>query len=915
MSETGSTTDTNTTDTKTLYFSGALINNSQGITITDGMVKEVANPFLDLSSIVTGKSKFYFLADDDDTHYDQIVLQNLYNALESITSCEMLPKESSELIELMIGLIFKESGKSELTTLKGDTITENDLKNKDFSSTDELSSFLRENIFFDKDEIKTYANAAFTGNDIGSINSLCSHLVDKYGVSNEFVYETLLGFIKKDRNYVPESVYLTSECTRLDENGKEVKSYTNGDGDNFDLYYDNAQGCYCTKKSDGSFDKTIYDILGLTKEKFVKYGNYYAMYDIDGVTYNYGSSDSTEDEAVHKYTSSNDKVLLVFSNEDSLNAAGSEGSVEKYPKKITYDGVDYDLQTIGDEENLVPDKSNDGTCVRYKNGDTVILVSILSDVDTKKKCETKEYNGRSVLFDEKNNEYTWSNDEQTYIDKNGYTIYEHFGVKNKTLTEISGEELFKKIFIYDNGNHLSDNDAELAYQAWWGGQSISDITLGNKKLKQKSGSNLKNDEKPEYWGINFDSDAKQVHKAWQISQIINDERSIVYDNYDSFVNNIIDKVKTWVGDSKIDSSNLVANFVENYTGSVVEALANDNTGKYKNLTDKIKEAQNNLLNLCLLSSSPRTKTTNREIGYDKINHEIIAPTNRKEEYSDTYCLASGVKRITNPDGSYSYKIVKASGEEGKISADDLKNSFTKVDALFKPDENRFVTSTISWYAMAIMYEKVAIQQMVLAEQLNQIEKINEEIRYNNKVLSTLSELYNRAYSQMIVRANGDKDETKTIELKDIWNGTAKELTDYLECKVNTGTICKNKDSPKGYGDASSDTANRFVAILDENEIAKCVVPYAHFNKSGENVRGKGEDDTENIDVHEQAALNMISTWQDQVRMYGDSLSTDAQLMTTKMEQYIQNVNSSLTTCTQTVKAVGDLCKAITQNIR
>jgi uncharacterized protein YoxC len=45
------------------------------------------------------------------------------------------------------------------------------------------------------------------------------------------------------------------------------------------------------------------------------------------------------------------------------------------------------------------------------------------------------------------------------------------------------------------------------------------------------------------------------------------------------------------------------------------------------------------------------------------------------------------------------------------------------------------------------------------------------------------------------------------------------------------------------------------------------------------------------------------------------LSTDAQLMTTKMEQYIQNVNSSLTTCTQTVKAVGDLCKAITQNIR
>lgn len=890
---------------ETILFSQALINNAQGITITDGMVNNVKNPFLDLSSIITGKSKFYFLADDDDTHYDQIVLQNLYNALESITSCKVLPKNSRDLINLVIHLIFEKSGKSELTTLKGDTITENDLKNKNFASTDELSSFLRENIFFDEDEIKTYANAAFTGNDIESINSLCSHLVDKYGVSDEFIYSVLLESLEKSTNYVPESVYLTSECTRLDENGKEVKVYTNDDGDNFYLYYDSAQGCYCTKKSDSSFDKTIYDVLGLIKEKFVKYGNYYAMYDIDGVTYNYGSSNNTEDEAVHKYTSSNDKVLLVFSNEDSLNAAGSEGSVEKYPKKITYGGVDYDLQTIGDEENLVPDKSNDGTCVRYKNGDTVILVSILSDVDTKKKGETKEYNGRSVLFDEKNNEYTWSNDEQTCIDENGYTIYEHFGVKNKTLTEISGEELFEKIFTYDNGNHLSDNDARLAYQAWWKGQSISDITLGNKKLKQKSGSNLKNDEKPEYWGINFDSDAKQVHKAWQISQIINDEN----DNYDSFVNNIIDKVKTWVGDSKIGSSNLVADFVENYTGSVVEALDNDNTGKYKSLTDAIEKAQEDLLNLCLLSSSPRTKTTDGKIGYDENTHEIIAPTDRKEEYSGTYCLASGVKRITNPDGSYSYKIVKASGEEGKISADDLKNSFTKVDALFKPDENRFVTSTISWYAMAIMYEKVAVQQMVLTEQLNQIDKKNKEIRYNNKVLSTLSELYNKAYSWAVKRDDRYSSRVSINLEQTKWDGSAKDLTDYLENTVKVGEISKNYNV---------DVGDSGVAILYSPYLKRdvCNVPFAHYNKQGYYVEGwREKGDTENIDVHEQAALNTISMWQDQVRMYGDSLSTDAQLMTTKMEQYIQNVNSSLTTCTQTVKAVGDLCKAITQNIR
>lgn len=52
MSETGSTTDS-----KIIYFSGALIKNDDGITITDGMVNNVANPFLDLSDILTGEKK------------------------------------------------------------------------------------------------------------------------------------------------------------------------------------------------------------------------------------------------------------------------------------------------------------------------------------------------------------------------------------------------------------------------------------------------------------------------------------------------------------------------------------------------------------------------------------------------------------------------------------------------------------------------------------------------------------------------------------------------------------------------------------------------------------------------------------------------------------------------------------------
>ena len=145
-------------------------------------------------------------------------------------------------------------------------------------------------------------------------------------------------------------------------------------------------------------------------------------------------------------------------------------------------------------------------------------------------------------------------------------------------------------------------------------------------------------------------------------------------------------------------------------------------------------------------------------------------------------------------------------------------------------------------------------------------------------------------------------------------GTGKDLVDYLENTVKVGEICKDwQYAARG----PEETKGPAVAITidDTNKKSRFAVPFAHFNKEGKWVRWGQDENTENIDVAEQAALNTISMWQDQVRMYGDELSTDAQLMTTKMEQYIQNVNSSLTTCTQAVKAVGDLCKAITQNIR
>jgi hypothetical protein len=113
---------------ETILFSQALIDNAQGITITDGMVNNVKNPFLDLSSIVTGESKFYFLADDDDTHYDQIVLENLYNTLNSIDSGKVLEEsdKKTEVEDLIMDLFieyFEGFGVLDLKTFEGKKIT------------------------------------------------------------------------------------------------------------------------------------------------------------------------------------------------------------------------------------------------------------------------------------------------------------------------------------------------------------------------------------------------------------------------------------------------------------------------------------------------------------------------------------------------------------------------------------------------------------------------------------------------------------------------------------------------------------------------------------------------------------------------------------------------------------------------
>ena len=252
MSETGSTTDS-----KIIYFSGALIKNDDGITITDGMVNNVANPFLDLSSIVTGESKFYFLADDD-THYDQIVLENLYNTLNNIASGKVLEESNkkTEVINLIMDLFikyFENLGVTDLKTFEGKKITKKLLVEQRFSRVDDVSNFIRKNVIFDESEIKTYVSKAFTSGDLGEVESLCNLVSNgKYYLLDSTVYNVLLNKLGLEKNgggieesKIPECIYLSSPCKKLDESGRKVKVYKINDTNKkeIELFYNSAKDC------------------------------------------------------------------------------------------------------------------------------------------------------------------------------------------------------------------------------------------------------------------------------------------------------------------------------------------------------------------------------------------------------------------------------------------------------------------------------------------------------------------------------------------------------------------------------------------------------------------------------------------------------------------------------------------------
>ena len=75
---------------------------------------------------------------------------------------------------------------------------------------------------------------------------------------------------------------------------------------------------------------------------------------------------------------------------------------------------------------------------------------------------------------------------------------------------------------------------------------------------------------------------------------------------------VCSKIQEKLGEGGIENSEKAKDFISNYSTLVINEI-DGNRVKYADLIEIIGKAQFDLLNLCLLSSSPKTKTTNGKI--------------------------------------------------------------------------------------------------------------------------------------------------------------------------------------------------------------------------------------------------------------------------------------------------------------
>jgi hypothetical protein len=241
--------------------------------------------------------------------------------------------------------------------------------------------------------------------------------------------------------------------------------------------------------------------------------------------------------------------------------------------------------------------------------------------------------------------------------------------------------------------------------------------------------------------------------------------------------------------------------------------------------------------------------------------------------TDVNNYSAAIMDITKSGNTYSITKNATPTSNATVFAD-IK-SFKNVSTF-----SLLVNNSIVYFCLGMCYEKCLVAKALLAEQVKDIEEINKKIQTNNDFLNKANELYEDYYA----RASKGLFQSGGLNPSD------------NKYKVGNTTLPSYATGTCGVASMSSSYTQPV------------------WNSEG----GHGtdaSDDFSNIDVNEQGALTEISNVQESIRMYGDELSTEAQVLNTKLSQIMQNYNGFLSITTQLAKSTGEYFKSIASNVR
>ncbi len=268
-----------------------------------------------------------------------------------------------------------------------------------------------------------------------------------------------------------------------------------------------------------------------------------------------------------------------------------------------------------------------------------------------------------------------------------------------------------------------------------------------------------------------------------------------------------------------------------------------------------------------LITAQKTTVTNAESAYIK---EKSNYTNAKSEYDAATAsyqeLLDLALRYNTFDGSGSKITAITKSADGTYTA--TSTTITSIASNVLTTEKALQNLSVPYFALAVCLEKAYIVKDVMIMQVQAIEEINEKITENNNYLKKANKIYEEYYNRCIGSSGGSYS-------------------------VNDADFINYLKDPCGY---ETDLTN---------------FSYHVYNTEG----GTSGGDYQNIDVAEQGNLTKISNAQEAIRMYGDELSTESQMATTKLQQYTQNYTNCVSICSQLAKSTGEYFKSIAANVR